>query len=151
MPKEQDIPFLSIIKEAFGPVFEEYGFEIQDKAVWTGRGEYIITAKKTDIELNFYLGVSQLFYYCSIGIRLSGKMGKRATNDPKYRNIGVSKIAKCLDPEYNSSRKSPQTSEDVKKQFESRKEDLLKYCSDILAGDVSSWPAVVKCLKTKRK
>ena len=67
MPKEKDIPFLSIIKETFGSVFEEYGFELQEEAVWTGMGEYIITAKNGDVALNFYLGLSQLFYLCSVG------------------------------------------------------------------------------------
>lgn len=148
MPKEKDIPFYSIIKETFGPVFEEYGFELQqDEAVWTGMGEYVITAKKTDIELNFYLGLSQLFYYCSVGIRLSGELGKKATSDPKYRGIGVSTIAECLDPEYKLSRKNPQTSEEVRKEFSSRKEDLLKYCKDILSGDVSVWPAIISRVK----
>lgn len=147
MPKENDIPFLEIIKETFSSIFEEYGFELQDEVVWTGMGEYIITARKEDIELNFYLGVSQLFYYCSVGIRLSGKLGKRATANPKYRKMGISTIAKCLDPEYKPSRKSSQTSEEVKQQFENRKDDLLKYCKNILSGDVSIWPTVVKCLK----
>jgi hypothetical protein len=151
VPKEKDIPFLEIIKETFGPVFEEYGFELQDEVVWTGMGEYIITARKTDIELNFYLGVSQLFYYCSAGIKLSGKLGNQATNDSKYRNLGVIAIAECLDPEYKLSRKNPQTSEEVKKQFENRKEDLLQYCHDILSCDVSIWSTVVKCLKKKRR
>ena len=147
MPKEKDIPFLSIIKETFGSVFEDYGFELQDEAIWTGMGEYIITARKADIELNFYLGLSQLFYYCSVGIRLSGKLGKKATSDPKYRNMGVSTIAQNLDPEYEPSRKGQQTSEEVKREFENRKEDLLKYCRDILSGDVSIWSSVVKSLK----
>ena len=69
-------------------------------------GEYIITAKKGDIALNFYLGVSQLFYYCSVGIKLSGELGERATPDSKYRNMGVSTIAECLDPEYKFHEKS---------------------------------------------
>ena len=146
MPKEKDIPFYSIIKETFGSVFEEYGFELQSEAIWTGMGEYIITAKKGDIELNFYLGLSPLFYLCSVGIRLSGELGERATTDPKARNLGVSTIAECLDPEYKSSRKSPQTSEEVRQTFENRKEDLLKYCKDILSGDVSVWSTVVNCL-----
>jgi hypothetical protein len=150
MPKEKDIPFYSIIKETFGSVFEEYGFELeQDEAVWTGAGEYIITAQKGDIALNFYLGLSKLFYYCSVGIKISGNLGRKATADPKYRNIGVSTIAECLDKEYKTSRKSPQTSEEVRQTFEIRKEALLKYCKDILAGDVSRWSAVVKCLKKK--
>ena len=39
MPREKDIPFLSIIKETFGSVFEDYGFELQDEASmdWYGR------------------------------------------------------------------------------------------------------------------
>jgi len=150
MPKEKDVPFLPIIKETFGSIFEEYGFELQDEVVWTGMGEYIITARKADIELNFYLGMSRLFYYCSVGISLSGKLGRRATFDTKLRELSVSLIAECLDPEYKRSRKSPQTSEEVKQQFENRKEDLLKYCKDILSGDVSIWPTVIRCLKKKK-
>ena len=150
MPREQDIPFLAIIKETFGSVFEEYDFQLKDEVIWTGMGEYILIAKKEDIELNFYFGVSQLFYYCSVGIRLSGNFGKRATTDPKFRNMGVSVIAKCLDPGYKPSGKSPQTSEEVKQAFENRKEDLLKYCKNILSGDVSIWATVVKCLKEKK-
>jgi hypothetical protein len=149
MPKENDIPFLEIVKETFGSVFDDYDFELQGDATWTGMGEYIITARKDDIELNFYLGVSQPFYYCSLGIRLSGKLGKRATSDQKYRNIGVSTIAQCLDAEYKPSRKSPQTSVEVKQNFENIKEDLLKYCQDILTGDVSIWPTIIRCLKKR--
>jgi hypothetical protein len=147
MPREKDIPFLTIIQETFGSVFEDYGFELQGEAIWTGMGEYIITAKKGDIALNFYLGMSQLFYYCSVGIELSGDVGERATIDPEFRDIGISVIAECLDPEYKISRKNPQTSEEVKQDFKNRKEDLLTYCKDILSGDVSIWPTVVKCLK----
>lgn len=148
MPKEKDIPFYSIIKETFGSVFEEYGFELQqDEAVWSGMGEYLISVQKGDIELNFYLGLSPLFYLCSVGIRLSGVLGERATPDPKYRNMGVSTIAECLDPEYKSSRKDSQTSEEVRQTFENQKEDLLKYCNTILSGDVSIWSTVVKSLK----
>ena len=60
----------------------------------------------------------------------------RENDAPKYRNLGVSAIAKCLDPDYKLSRKSPQTSEEVKQNFENRKDDLLKYCKDILSGIV---------------
>ena len=150
MHREQDIPFPTIIQETFGSMFEEYGFELQGEAKWSGMGEYILTAKKNDIELNFYLGLSQLFYYCSVGIRLSGEVGDRATTDPKFRNMVVSVIAKCLDPDYKPSKKSPQTSEEVKQAFEKCKEDLLKYCKDILSGDVTIWATVVKCLKEKK-
>jgi hypothetical protein len=151
MPKENDIPFLEIIKEVFDQVFTEYGFELQGEAKWNGMGEYEITATKEDIALNFYLGLSQLFYYCDVSLALSGELGKRATADPKYRRIGASVIARCLDPMYQRSTKMPQTKEEVKQKFEERKEDLLKYCSGILTGDISIWPKVVKCVKRKKR
>jgi hypothetical protein len=81
---------------------------------------------------------------------LSGELGKRATPDPKYRNMGVGVIAECLNPEYKSSRKGVQTSEEVKREFEICKAELVNYCRDILSGDVSRWSTVVKCLKKRR-
>lgn len=150
MPRENDIPFLPLIKEVFNSVFEDYGFELQEEAKWNGMGEYVITAQKENIELNFYLGISQLFYYCDVGLKLSGQLGERATGDPKFRRLGISVIAECLHPEYKPSRKMPQTKEEVKQAFENDKEDLLKYCKGVLSGDVSIWATVVKCLKEKR-
>jgi hypothetical protein len=128
MPRENNIPFLPLIKEIFSSVFKDYGFNLQEEAIWNGMGEYVVTAQKDDIELNFYLGISQLFYYCDLGLKLSGELGKRATPDPKYRKFGISVIASCLDPEHKHSRKMPQTKEEVKQSFENLKEDLLKYC-----------------------
>jgi hypothetical protein len=78
---------------------------------------------------------------------LSGELGERATADPKYRSLGVSVIAECLDPEYKPARNAPQTKDEVKQTFENQRDDLLKYCKSILSGDVSIWPVVVKCLK----
>ena len=117
MPKEKDISFLSIIIETFGPVFEDYGFEFPNQAKWNDSGEYVVTTQKGDVALNFYLGVSPHLYYCSTGIKLSGELGERATSDPKFRNMGVSTIAECLDPEYQPSRGSAQTSEEVRRNY----------------------------------
>ena len=147
MPREKNIPFRSIIEDIYNAVFKDYGFELQDEVVWDGRGEYSLTAQKHNIELVFYLGMSPLFYHCDVWIKLSGKLGEKATSDPKYRRLGVMVIAKCLDPEYTSSRKKSQTKEEVKQKFESRKKDLLTYCKGVLSGDVSTWPIVVNCLK----
>lgn len=61
MPKENNIPFLSLIKEIFDPIFKDYGFELQEEARWNGMGEYVVTAQKGELELSFYLGISQLF------------------------------------------------------------------------------------------
>ncbi len=150
MPRENNIPFLPLIKEIFSSVFKDYGFNLQEVAIWNGMGEYVVTAQKDDIELNFYLGISQLFYYCDLGLKLSGELGERASTDPKYRSLDVSAIAECLDPAYKPPRKMPQTKEEVKQTFENQKAELLKYCKDVLSGDISIWPVVVKCLEKNR-
>ena len=151
MPKDQNIPFLSIVKEVFDSVFIEYGFNLQGEVVWDGHGEYSITAKKDDIALTFYLGIAPLFYLCDIGLELSGKLGEMATDNPKYRRIGVHVIAECLDPEFKSQNEMPQTKDEVEQTFRSRKEELLKYCENILQGDVSSWTSVVEKLTKERE
>ncbi len=150
MPREENIPFLSVIQEIFGPVFADYGFALREETLWNGAGEYVVSAQKGEIALNFYLGTSQLFYYCDVGLELSGKLGAKATADSKYRRIGVSVIARCLDPNYKPSRKMPQTKDEVKLAFEKCKQDLLNYCEGVLSGDVSIWPAVVRCLKARK-
>jgi len=92
-------------------------------------------------------------HYFSLEIRLSGKLGKKATSDPSYRHLGVAAIAKCLDPSYvRPVRKATNywAEEDLREIAEGHKEELLKYCGAILLGDVSSWQEVVDCLaKTK--
>ena len=82
-----------------------------------------------------------LAYYFSLEIELSGELGKQAASDPTYRHLGVSAIAKCLDPNYDRPvRKATnyRAEEDLREIAEGHKEDLLKYCGDILSGDVSS-------------
>jgi hypothetical protein len=142
MPKEPNIDLLPIIKEVFDSVFVDYGFELKSEAIWDGRGENVITASKGDMDLNFYLGTSPMFYYCSAGIKLSGNTAEKATPHVKYRSMGVSAIAKGLNPDYKRPTKGAQTKEDVKELFEAEKDDLLKYCKDILLGDVSSWSQI---------
>ena len=146
MPKDPNIDFLSIVKEVFSSVFSDYGFALTDKADWDGRGESTITASKGDIDINFYVGVSQLFYYCSAGIKLSGETGEKATPHVKSRSLGISAIAKGIDPTYKSNNRAAQTAEEVKKAFEAERDDMIKYCKDILLGDVSSWTSVANQL-----
>jgi hypothetical protein len=147
MPREDNIPFLPLIKELFDPIFKDFGFNLTEEVKWDGMGEYVITAQKGDIVLNFYLGISQLFYYCDLALKLSGELGKRATSGTKYLELSVSVIAECLDPDYKTSGKMPQTKDEIKLAFESRKEELLKYCGGILSGDVSNWQRAIKLLK----
>jgi hypothetical protein len=149
MPKDPNIDLLPIIKEVFDSVFKDYGFELKNEAIWDGRGENVITASKGDIDLNFYLGTSPMFYYCSVGIKLSGDIAEKATSHVKYRSMGVSAIAKELDPNYKRPSKGAQTKEEVKELFEAEKADLLKYCKDILLGDVSSWSRIADQMAEK--
>ena len=143
MSKEANIDFLPIIKEVFDPVFKQFGFVLDNEMEWDGRGEDSITASKDDMTLFFYVGITQFFYYCSVGIRLSGELAEKATSREGYRHLGVTAIAKGLDPSYTQREEAAQTREEVRAAFEAEKQDLLKYCSDILSGDVSSWSRVV--------
>jgi hypothetical protein len=142
MPIDPNIDFLPIIKEVFSSVFGDYGFVLRDEVHWDGAGENTITASKGDIDINFYIANSPMFYYCSVGIKLSGKTGEKATPNVKYRSMGISTIAKGLDPSYKRTTKGAQTKGEVKELFETEKDDLLKYCEDILLGDVTSWTPI---------
>ena len=142
MPRDPNVDFLAIIKDVFSPDLSDYGFTLQDEVTWNGAGEYTIIATKSDIDLNFHIGISPMFYYCSMGIKLSGEAGEKATPHAKYRSMDISTLAEGLDPNYKRISKGAQTKEEVKESFEAEKDDLLTYCKDILLGDVSSWTPI---------
>ncbi len=142
MPKETDIDFLSIIKDVFSPVLTEYGFSLKDGMTWDGQGEDSVSAIKDQVEITFYVGHSRLFYYCSAGIKLSGALGEKASSNPDYRAMGVSAIAKGIDPNYKSSNRAAQSAEEVRRAFEAERDDMLKYCKEILLGNVSFWTPI---------
>ncbi len=144
MTKDSNIDFLSIVKEVFSSVFSDYGFVLKNEVIWDGQGDNRITASKEDIDIVFYIAVSQMFYYCGAAIKLSGITGEKATSHENYREMSISAIAKGLDPNYEKIRKGAQTKEEVKAIFETEKNTLLKYCRDILLSDVSSWTPVAK-------
>jgi hypothetical protein len=137
MPKEQNIDFLSIIKEVFDPVFKEFGLLINNELAWDGRGESSVMVSNKDVDLIFYVGISPLFYYCSVSIRPTKEKG-----DPQ--GLDVAAIAKAKEPTYKRRPMGAQTREEAKKMFEIEKEDLLKYCRDFLVGDLSSWSKISK-------
>jgi hypothetical protein len=151
MSRESNIDFLSIIHEVFDPVLQKFGFEINNGLDWSGAGEYSTIASKDGITLHFYVGLSPLFYYCSVSISLSGEIAEKATARSKYRNLGVTAIAKALDSNHKQRRKAAQTKEEVIAMFEAEKQDLLKYCSDILSEDVSTWSKVANSLAEELK
>lgn len=148
MPKDTNIQFLKLIHEVFDPILSKYGFIIQDEEKWI-QPETAVFAKKDDIELAFRLGSSQLFWYFSLELKLSGLLGERATSDPKYRGFGVSAIAECLNPSYKKNMKASQTEKELQERMESDKAELLQYCEDVLLGDVSNWQKIVDCVKAK--
>ncbi len=153
MPNDIDLQFLQSIKEIFDPVFKDYGFELQGESVWNGHGEYLVIATHGDITLDFYLTVIPLssVRYCSLGIKLSGKLAKKATANKHYHSVDVMVIAKVLDPDFQHPSMEIRTGQELKEILQKEKECLLKYCKDILSGDVSKWQKVVKYLEEELK
>ena len=135
--------FFRTIEEIYESIFRDYGFEMYEE------NDNLVIARKPDCELVFRL---ERALYCSLGIKLSGQLAQKATSDPYYRfrELGVSAIAKCLDPNYKRPFKRTETLEDLQAVLEGHKEELLKYCGNILLGDVSSWQQVVDCLNITR-
>jgi hypothetical protein len=151
MPKETNIDFVSIIREVFDPVFQRFGLALQSEMTWNGQGENLLTASKDGLDVIFYLANSPLFYYGTVAIRVGGELAKKATPHSKYHSLDISTIAEELDPQFKPSLKGAQTNEEVRELFEVQKENLLKYCSDILSGDVSSWPQVAEQTRKNRR
>lgn len=144
MAKDPNLRFVESIKKVFDPVFSEYDLELQEEVVWNGAGEDTVRASKKDITLVYYLGHMPQFYLCSMGISLSGQLAEKATSIRHYHNMGVTGIAHYLDQDFHFTGINVYTNEDLIHALEQEKEALLKYCKDILAGDVSSWQKVVK-------
>jgi hypothetical protein len=145
MPKDPNIHFLKPIIDVFDSVFRDYGFKIYEENL------DLVIAKKGDIELLFRLEATKMFYYFSLEIKLLGGLGEQATSDPSYRHLGVTAIAKCINPNYKISLKAAQTETELKEMMEIQKEELLDYCKGILLGDVSIWQRVVYSLNAKKK
>jgi len=139
----QGTHYFELIDEVFKSVTGPQGFEIRKE------NEKLFIARKGDLELLFRLEVGYQAYYFSLEIRLLGRLGERATTDSHYRHLGVTAIAKCYDPNHKMSAEAADTTEKLQKMMETQKEELLKYCADILAGDVSSWSRIVDCLMKK--
>jgi len=152
MIENPDVQFLHSIREVFGSVFNDYEFELQNEAVWDGHGEYTVTASKGEIELKFYLGLARPIYLCDLWVKLSGTLAYKATPDKHRHNICVASIASYLDSDYKRPRQEIKNEKDLASELEREKEDLLKYCKDILLGDVAVWSDVVNYLaKESRK
>ena len=94
MPKDTNIQFLTLIHEVFDSTMRDYELTVHETS------EDLVIAQKGDLDLIFRLEATRLFYYFSLEIKLSGKLGEKATTDSSYRHLGVTAIAKCLDLNY---------------------------------------------------
>lgn len=136
--------YYKLINEVFISIIGGPEFEIRQES------ESLFIAKKGDLELLFRLEVGYQSHHFSLEIRLSGELGERATSDSHYRHLGVTAITKCYDQNYEAAPEGADTDKKLKELMEIQKRELLKYCADILAGDVSSWSGLVECLRKKR-
>jgi hypothetical protein len=132
--------FSELVHEVFSSTLQDLGFDLEEE------NEYLLFARKGDIRLIFRLEVAYHICLFSIEIALLGKLGERATSDLYYRHLSVTTIAKYSDPEYEISLKSSSTEEELKEMMETQKGELLKYCKDIIGGDVSLWSRIADIL-----
>jgi len=104
MSRATDLQFVESIKEIFGSVFQDYGFELQGEPSWDGHGEYFVTAKQDDIALSFYLSIIPRSpdCYCTLAVALSGKLAQKVNSKNRNAdtNFDVMSIAEALDPDY---------------------------------------------------
>ena len=144
MPIKPHIYFVESIKQVFDPIFKEYNFELHEEVVWNGAGEYEVRAKKHGITLVYFLGVAPGYYLCSSSIFISGQLAESTTPIRHYHHMAVTAIAHYLDKDFHFTGIDVYTNEDLVRALDQEKEILLKYCKDILSGDLSIWQEVVK-------
>ena len=129
--------FQDKVPEVFSFLNDEFGFDF--KII----NDHIIIGQKGDITVHFVLDHGVLF---SVGIEVRGRLGKAAIADARYRKLGATAIARCLDSTYVPSIVNIRNEDDLINQMRERAMVLEKYCKNILKGDVSDWKRIVKCL-----
>ena len=129
--------FQSKVPEIFSFVTDEFGFKFENI------NKFLVVARKEGMNLYFIFDKGLLF---SVEIEVTGKLGDIAINNPKYRKLGASTMAECIDDEYKLKFKYIKNENDLLSEMEEEAKVLKKYCRNILAGDVSSWESIVNCL-----
>jgi len=123
--------------EVFAFVQDKYGFKFD------AINDYMIMARKGDMNLYFIFDQGILF---SVEIEVTGKLGDIAIKNPKYRKLGASTMAECINDEYKLKVKRIKNEDDLLFEMEEEARVLREYCANILAGDVSDWERIVNCL-----
>ena len=129
--------FQEKIPEVFSFLKNEYGFEIVIV------NDHIVIGQKKDIVVHFVFDRGILF---SVGIEVRGDLGELAISDTRYRKLGATAIARCLDKNYKPYIINIRNEDDLINQMKERALVLKKYCNQILKGDVSNWEQIVDCL-----
>ena len=125
------------IFEVFAFVRDKYGFRFDTI------NDYLIVARKGDMNLYFIFDKGILF---SVEIEVTGKLGELAIKNPKYRRLGASTMAECINDKYKLKVKHIRNENDLLSEMEEEARVLKEYCGNILDGDVSDWERVVNCL-----
>ena len=129
--------FQDKVPEIFSFLDDEFGFD------FVKINDYITIGRKEDINVHFVFDRGILF---SVGIEVKGDLGKLAIADARYRKLGATAIARCLDDSYKPLIVNIRNEDDLINQMIERAMVLKKYCKKILKGDVSDWERIVNCL-----
>jgi hypothetical protein len=81
-----------------------------------------------------------------VAIEVTGELGEKAIADPRYRRLGASTMAECIDKEYKLRVKRIKNKKDLLDRISEEARVLKKYFGEILNGDVSKWEQIVDCL-----
>ena len=105
--------------------------------------EYTLVGQKGDVNVHFIFDRGILF---SVGIEIKGELGKEAISEARYRKLGATAIARCIDKSYKPTIIQVKNENDLIEQMMDRASVLRNYCIKILKGDVSDWERIVNCL-----
>jgi len=129
--------FQEKVPEVFSFLKNEFGFD------FVTINEHNVIGQNNDIVVHFVFDRGILF---SVGIEVRGDLGELAISDARYRKLGATAIARCLDKGYKPYILNIKNEDDLINQMRERAVVLQKYCSKILKGDISDWERIVNCL-----
>jgi len=128
---QEKVPIIfSFLKDEFGFNFEKVN-------------EYTVIGQKGDVVVHFVFDRGILF---SVGIEVKGELGEAAISETRYRKLGATAIARCLDKSYKPNVIKIKNEADMINQMRERASVLKKHCGKILEGNVSDWERIVNCL-----
>ena len=95
--------------EVFAFVRDDYGFKFDVI------NDYLMVARKEDMNLYFIFDKGILF---SVEIEVTGKLGEEAIKNPRYRRLGASTMAECINDRYKIKIKQIKNANDLLSEME---------------------------------